>query len=121
MASSAQALATTVTASGKNLAAALGAETCTKTVAALADKLRRLIGTLCSHLFSYRGVRPFLKTAFFDFVRTFAPKVSLRSWPSRRGGLIRKSARKVNNSRENQHFGRIIEPEPVGLRNLNTC
>jgi hypothetical protein len=52
-------LATACATSCKNLAAALGRHAGTKAVAALADKLGRLIGTL-RHLFKYRGVRPFL-------------------------------------------------------------
>ncbi|MHC2299364.1 hypothetical protein ACVJBD_003570 [Rhizobium mongolense] len=51
-------LAATRAAGNDDLAAALGSHTRTETVAALADKLRWLVGTL--HLFKHRGVRPFL-------------------------------------------------------------
>ncbi|CCF17781.1 protein of unknown function [Pseudorhizobium banfieldiae] len=52
-------LATTCATSCKNLAATIGRHAGTKAMAALADKLGWLIGTL-RHLFKYRGVRPFL-------------------------------------------------------------
>ncbi|MBB3315231.1 hypothetical protein FHT76_003324 [Rhizobium sp. BK176] len=51
-------LAAACAASNDNLTAALGGHACTETVAALANKLGWLVGTL--HLFKHRGVRPFL-------------------------------------------------------------
>jgi hypothetical protein len=64
-ASSRQALAATIAAGRKNLAAALRGQARTETVTALAYKLGGLVGTLCSHLFKYRGVRPFLDERVF--------------------------------------------------------
>jgi hypothetical protein len=57
-ASSRKALAALGAAGRDDLAATLGSHARTEAVAALADKLRWLVGTL--HLFKHRGVRPFL-------------------------------------------------------------
>jgi len=79
-------LAAAAAASGKNRTAALGSHTGTEAVAALADKLGWLVGTL--HLFKHRGVRPFL--SFASIARSVVD-YDERTWPANAGSMTERA------------------------------
>ncbi|MBB5575121.1 hypothetical protein GGD50_003750 [Rhizobium paranaense] len=105
-------LATAVTASGENRAAALGSHARTETVTTLADKLGWLIGTL--HLFKHRGVRPFLS---FALKARSVVDYGERAWPANAGSMTGRARAYTDQGPGSQLYRRRFL-EPGFLRTL---